>query len=169
MAGVAADSGATFVAMHWRGHSSQWAARSVYADVVAEVCRELTGRVEVLVAAGIAPEAIVLDPGIGFAKEPHHNWALLAHLETLSGLGHRVLVGASRKRFLTRVEEAAGRGVREFADSDAETAAVSVASAFAGMWAVRVHNVDLTRRELAVASALLAARTTNRPAGEWPS
>lgn len=156
MARLIAESGVTYVAMHWRGHSPDWPRRSRYADVVAEVCQELAARLAALVDAGVRPEQVVLDPGLGFAKEPAHNWALLQRLDAVQALGQRVLVGASRKRFLTRVEESAGRGVRAFGDSDPETAAVSVVCALAGIWGVRVHDVSLTRRELAVARAVLA-------------
>ncbi len=166
MARVVADAGVTYIAMHWRGHSADWPRRSRYADVVAEVCQELTVRRTALVAAGVRPEQIVLDPGLGFAKEAGHNWALLRRLDAVQSLGQRVLVGASRKRFLTRVEESAGRGVRAFDDSDPETAAVSVICALAGIWCVRVHDVALTRRELAVARAVLAGVTAAGPADD---
>ena len=73
-------SGAPFVVMHWRGHAHDMQSRAHYADVVAEVCTELTARVEALCAVGATPEQLVLDPGIGFAKTAEHNWRLLAGL-----------------------------------------------------------------------------------------
>jgi dihydropteroate synthase len=100
MAAVVAAAGCPFVVMHWRGHSEQMASRAVYRDIVREVRDELCARVDTLVSAGVDPARLVLDPGIGFAKEAAHGWALLAHLDALDALGFPLLVGASRKRFL---------------------------------------------------------------------
>jgi dihydropteroate synthase len=91
-----------YVVMHWRGHSHSMDSRAVYQDVVAEVSEELCRRVEVVTQAGVDPAMIVLDPGLGFAKRPEHNWALLTHLDEVSSLGGRarpfpVLIGASRR------------------------------------------------------------------------
>ncbi len=161
MVAFAAECRLPFVAMHWRGHSATMQSRAVYTDVVADVCRELAERRDRLVEAGVSPAQIVLDPGLGFAKEPQHNWSLLGGLSAVQALGHRVLVGASRKRFLTRVEEASGRPVRRFDDSDVETAAVSVVARLSDVWGVRVHDVDMTRRALAVAGAVAGSRGTD--------
>ncbi|KGM08757.1 dihydropteroate synthase, partial [Cellulomonas bogoriensis 69B4 = DSM 16987] len=100
MAGVVADADVGFVAMHWRGPSDVMDGLARYTDVVADVRRELTARVGALTDAGVDPHRVVLDPGLGFAKPGSDNWPLLAHLDALTGLGHPVLVGASRKRFL---------------------------------------------------------------------
>src|SRR5918995_3328408 len=87
MAELVAETGIPWVLMHWRGHSREMYAAARYGDVVTEVCAELTARVEDVVAAGVAPEQLVLDPGIGFAKNAEHNWALLAGLDRLVGVG----------------------------------------------------------------------------------
>ena len=123
-----------YVAMHWRGHSADMQSRALYDDVVAEVCCELTDRRDAAEAAGIAQ--LVLDPGLGFAKEADHNWALLRRLDAIQSLGCPVLIGASRKAFLGAL--LAGRPA---AGRDAATAAVTVLAAQAGAWAVRVHDV----------------------------
>ncbi|GLU88978.1 dihydropteroate synthase [Agromyces sp. NBRC 114283] len=149
MAEIAAASGARYVAMHWRGHSDRMEGLAEYDDVVREVRDELAARVDVLVAAGVAPERIVLDPGLGFAKRAEHNWQLLAGLGELQALGFPVLVGASRKRFLGGLlPEGAPVEAR-----DLPTAVVSVLSAQAGAWAVRVHDVAATRLALDVLGA----------------
>lgn len=100
MSAVVAAAEVDYVAMHWRGHSVDMQSRAVYGDVVSEVRQELADRVDVLVRSGIAREHIILDPGVGFAKTAEHNWALLASLGSLTSLGHRLLVGSSRKAFL---------------------------------------------------------------------
>ncbi|HWU23838.1 MAG TPA: dihydropteroate synthase, partial [Nocardioides sp.] len=89
------------VLMHWRGHSAGMQQLAVYADVVEDVRAELARRAEAAVAAGVRPERIVLDPGLGFAKDADHNWELLASLPRLQSLGLPLLIGASRKRFLS--------------------------------------------------------------------
>ena len=103
MAAVAASAGVPFIAMHWRGHSRDMQDKAVYADVAAEVCVELSVRVDELQAQGIARENLVLDPGFGFSKLASHNWSLLRHLDQVVGLGLPVLVGTSRKTFLGRL------------------------------------------------------------------
>jgi dihydropteroate synthase len=95
MADLVAEAGVPWVLMHWRGHSREMYAAAQYGDVVTEVCAELTARVEDVVAAGVAPEQLVLDPGLGFAKRAEHNWALLAGLDRLTALGLPVLAGCS--------------------------------------------------------------------------
>jgi dihydropteroate synthase len=135
MAGAIAELGVPFVAMHWRAHSAVMQQHTHYAgNVVAAVGYELACRIDSLVAAGVEFERIVVDPGIGFAKDAEQNWALLSRLPELSArLQRPVLVGASRKRFLRR---AAGAAVL-----DAATASVSALAAFAGAKCVRVHDV----------------------------
>ncbi|KZC95563.1 MULTISPECIES: dihydropteroate synthase [Clavibacter] len=154
MAAVVADAGVDYVAMHWRGHSDTMATRATYADVVGEVRDELRARVDALVTAGVDPARIVLDPGLGFAKEAAHDWQLLGSLHRLADLGHRVLVGASRKRFLGRLLPADAA----VEDRDVPTAVVSALSARAGAWAVRVHDVASTRAALAVEDAWARGR-----------
>ncbi|WP_317230304.1 dihydropteroate synthase [Clavibacter sp. MX14-G9D] len=154
MAAVVAGVDVDYVAMHWRGHSDTMGARASYADTVGEVRDELRARVEALVAAGVDPARIVLDPGLGFAKDAAHDWQLLGSLEAFTGLGHRVLVGASRKRFLGRLLPD-GAAVE---DRDVPTAVVSALAARAGAWAVRVHDVGSTRVALAVEEAWARGR-----------
>src|SRR5581483_3020550 len=90
---LVAAAGASYVVMHWRGHSHDMYARAVYADVVAEVRDELSRRVDAVVAAGVDPGRIVVDPGLGFGKRGEHNWPLLTHLAEVAG-PFPVLVGA---------------------------------------------------------------------------
>lgn len=144
-----------FIAMHWRGHSTSMQSRAVYDDVVTEVLQELTRRRDELLEAGIEPEALVLDPGLGFAKNADHNWALMAALPVLHDLDQPVLLGASRKTFLGRLGRGEGEAPRPAADRDVETTATSVMAAMAGLWCVRVHDVASTVRALAVVQAAL--------------
>src|SRR5690606_1755415 len=99
MGATVAELGVEMVVMHWRDQSATMDQHDRYDDVVAEVGAELAARVDALVAAGVARERIVLDPGLGFAKVTDSNWPLLARMGEWSA-GHRVLIGASRKRFL---------------------------------------------------------------------
>lgn len=129
-----------YVVMHWRGHSGEMDALARYHDVVTEVQAELNDRVEACVAAGIDLNRLVIDPGLGFAKTPEHNWALLQGLEVLVDMGLPVLVGASRKRFLGELLARSGTP-RAVAEREAATIAVSALAAINGVWAVRVHEV----------------------------
>lgn len=157
MARVAAETGAGFVAMHWRGHSVDMQQRTVYGDLVGDVVSELTASVEALLTAGVARERIVVDPGFGFAKTAEQNWQLLARMGEFDVLGLPVLWGTSRKTFLGRVGRppalAAADGVIEPAQRDAATAATSVLAAQHGAWGVRVHDVASTLAALDVAVA----------------
>ncbi|WP_328329706.1 MULTISPECIES: dihydropteroate synthase [unclassified Streptomyces] len=157
MVPVVAAAGAPFVVMHWRGFSESMAGRAVYTDVVAEVVAEVRARVEAAVAGGIAPERIVVDPGLGFAKDAEHDLTLVAHLAELRALGHPLLVAASRKRFLGRVLAREGSAPPPARERDAATAAVSALAAHAGAWAVRVHEVRATADAVRVARAVEGA------------
>jgi dihydropteroate synthase len=145
---VVADAGLPYVVMHWRAHSATMQQHADYTDVVQDVCAELRQRIDDAVTAGVAPECIVVDPGLGFAKSAEHNWALLARFDELLGLGRPVLVGASRKSFLGALL-ADELGPRSTGGRDDATAAVTVVAALAGAWGVRVHevraNVDAVR------------------------
>lgn len=136
MHGVVAESTADYVVMHWRGHSDQMDARAIYTNVVGEVLDELSPRVEAAVAAGIGRERIIVDPGLGFAKNSDHNWAVLAGLGELGALGCRLIVGASRKRFLGEILPLG----HDPKDRDGVSAALGVVLAERGVWALRVHN-----------------------------
>ncbi|MGP4001829.1 dihydropteroate synthase [Streptomyces sp. 8N706] len=158
MVPVVAAAGVPFVVMHWRGFSQDMNSLAVYGDVVAEVVAELRERMDAVVAGGVAPERIVIDPGLGFAKAAEHDLALLAHLRELHGLGQPLLVAASRKRFLGRVL-AGGEGDPPPArERDAATAAVSAIAAREGAWAVRVHEVRATADAVRVARAIEGAK-----------
>jgi dihydropteroate synthase len=150
--------GVPYVVMHWRGHSHSMDSRAVYQDVVREVAEELCRRVDVVTAQGVDPAMIVLDPGLGFAKRPEHNWALLTSLDQISTLGGRapgfpVLIGASRKRFLGRLLAAPDGTPRPFAGSDDATVSVTALAAVAGAWCARVHRVPANADAVRVAEA----------------
>ena len=147
-----AELGVPYVAMHWRGHADRMQALAVYDDIVADVVTELSARAAAAVDAGIAPGSVVLDPGLGFAKEAEHNWALLHALDRLVALGHPVLVGASRKRFLGSLLAVDGEP-RPVDLRDDATDAVSALAAAAGVWCVRVHDVRGSRDAVEVAAA----------------
>ncbi|MFP5071792.1 dihydropteroate synthase [Pseudonocardia nantongensis] len=153
MAAVVAETRVPWVLMHWRGHSAGMQQLAGYEDVIGEVRQELVARVDAAVLAGVDPDRIVLDPGLGFAKTAAHNWALLRRLDVLVALGFPVLVGASRKRFLGDLLAAAGGELRPPAGRDGATAAISALSAAAGAWGVRVHDVGATMDAVAVSAA----------------
>ena len=140
MVAFAAESGLPFIAMHWRGHGADMQSRAVYDDVVADVVRELAERRDALLAAGIAPDALVLDPGLGFAKTAEHNWEVLRGIDDLTALGHRLLLGASRKGFLGKVGRAEG-DERAPKDRDGATAVITAYAVQHRLWGVRVHDV----------------------------
>ena len=146
-----------YVAMHWRGPSDVMEDLATYDDVVAEVREELAARLEALVAAGVAVDRVVLDPGLGFAKRSPHNWALLRDLDQLRSLGRPLLVGASRKRFLGDLLADDLGEPRPFDGRDAAGDAVTALAAAAGVWCVRVHEVGASR------DAVLVAREWTQP------
>ena len=154
MVGVVAAAEVPYVVMHWRGHSSDMYGPAVYSDVVSEVHAELGSRLRAVVAAGVNPGRIILDPGLGFAKLPQHNWTLLANLERIARHeGYEqpfpVLVAASRKGFLGRLLAGSDGRPRSFAGSDDATIALTALAVAAGAWCVRVHmvpgNLDAVR------------------------
>jgi dihydropteroate synthase len=162
MADLVAEARVPWVLMHWRGHSREMYAAAQYGDVVTEVCAELTARVEDVVAAGVAPEQLVLDPGLGFAKRAEHNWALLAGLDRLTALGLPVLVGASRKTFLGRMLAGPDGPPRPADERDAATLATTVLAAEAGAWGVRVHDAAASVDALRTLEAVRAVRGARR-------
>ena len=121
-----------YILMHWRGHSIDMNNRAQYNDVVAEVKAEVQSQLDKALAAGISPHNIVLDPGIGFAKDAEHNWELLNRIDEFVELGYPVLVGHSRKRFI---------GGDNPDQREAETLRISQSLVGKGIWAVRVHSV----------------------------
>jgi dihydropteroate synthase len=153
---LVAAAGASYVVVHWRGHSRDMYSRATYTDVVGEVRDELARRVDEVVAAGVEPGHIVVDPGLGFGKKPEHNWPLLTHLADLAQLGGRtfpVLVGASRKRFLGLALAGPDGTPRPFDQCDEATVAISALAAAAGAWCVRVHQVPANVDAVRVAAA----------------
>jgi dihydropteroate synthase len=154
MTSVVAAAGVPYVVMHWRGHSSDMYGPAVYSDVVAEVHAELGRRLQAVTAAGVHPDQVILDPGLGFAKLPDHNWKLLANLEHIArqpgyAQPFPVLVAASRKGFLGKLLAGPDGQPRSFARSDDATIALTALAVAAGAWCVRVHavpgNVDAVR------------------------
>jgi dihydropteroate synthase len=157
MPALVAAAGVPFVAMHWRGPSDVMDSLSVYSDVVTEVLEELARGVDLLVKAGVAPEQVIVDPGLGFAKNAGHNWQLLAALDRLLALGPPVLLGASRKRFLGSLLAGPTGEPAAVEERDAATAAVTALAAAAGVWCVRVHEVRASADAVRVAQAVRAA------------
>ena len=162
MAKLVADAGVPWVLMHWRGHSRQMHANAHYDDVVDEVCTELTARRDDALTAGVAEEQLVLDPGLGFAKNAPHNWALVAGLDRIVGLGLPVLLGASRKTFLGRLLAGSDGAPRPAEQRDAATLATTVLAAEAGVWGVRVHDAGASVDAVRTVEAVRAARGARR-------
>jgi len=129
---TAAQLGVPYIAMHWRGHSKDMNSRAVYGDVVKDVISELQERVSAALDAGINKNSLILDPGIGFAKEAHHNWEIIDSIDQFVALGYPVLVGGSRKRFL---------GGDNPDEREAATIELTKRLSTSGIWGVRVHSV----------------------------
>jgi dihydropteroate synthase len=165
---LAAEAGVPYVVTHWRGYGRDMQERAVYDDVVREVGAELRRRVDEVIAAGIDPSAVIVDPGIGFAKLQGHNWALLTSLGEIARLGgdtpFPVLVGASRKSFLGSLLREADGEPRPAAERDGATAAVTALAAAAGAWCVRVHAVAANADAVRVAARWRAASGIAAPA-----
>jgi dihydropteroate synthase len=132
MFATVASLGCKYTLMHWRGHSKEMAAKAQYEDVVKEVIEEVTIQLDKALAAGIAREKIILDPGLGFSKDAEHNWEILERIEEFTALGYPVLIGHSRKRFI---------GGESPDEREAGTLKISQSLVGKGIWAVRVHSV----------------------------
>ena len=121
-----------YIAMHWRGQSKDMNSKAIYGDVVSDVISEIQERVDAALDSGISRDKLIIDPGLGFAKDADHNWAIIDAIDQFVDMGYPVLVGASRKRFLG-------------GDSpdDREQATINLTKRLAptGVWAVRVHSV----------------------------
>jgi dihydropteroate synthase len=170
MGPLVASTGVPMVVSHWRGHSRDMQAHAVYQDVVTEVRDELALRVDTLAAQGVSPRQLIVDPGIGFAKRFEHNWALLAAVGRLGAFGGdgaplRVLIGASRKKFLGAMLAGPDGAPRPFRDCDDATVALTALAAVAGAWAVRVHAVPGNADAVRVAARWQAAQPVG-PAAE---
>jgi dihydropteroate synthase len=149
MARVVAGTGAALVLMHTRGSSKTMYAEAVYEDVVGEVIAELRDRVQIALTAGVAIDQIIADPGIGFAKQAVHSYGVLAHLPELAGIGRPVLVGPSRKSFLSQAVDDRPAPQRDWGTAAAVTAAV-----LGGAHIVRVHAVEQMNQVVRVAEEL---------------
>ena len=154
---VAADTGATIIISHWRGFSDQMDTLATYDDVAAEVAAELKARVHAALEAGIKPSQIVIDPGLGFAKDMQQNWKLVARLDKLEELGYPILVGASRKRFIAGVIEPDEPTEVSNERRDLATAVLTALLLQRKIWGVRVHNVLATTDAIRVVAALREA------------
>jgi dihydropteroate synthase len=150
---LCADRGAYYVLMHARGASVDMAKRAHYGDVVADVAAELRDRLAAVHAAGIQPDHVIVDPGIGFAKKFEHNWALLAGLAAFAELGRPLLVGTSRKSFLGALLAAPDGTPRPVEQREDATQATTALLAHQGIWAVRVHAVRPAVDAVRVAAA----------------
>lgn len=141
------------ILMHWRVDEHGLTHAAHYRDVVSEVTAELAQRIDFAIAAGVPRSHIVIDPGLGFAKESEHNWAALRGLDALAGLGYPMVVGASRKRFLGSLLPSADGTPRHSDGREDATTAISALCAAQGVWAVRVHEAAGSRDAVRVGSA----------------
>jgi len=129
-----------YIAMHWRGQSKDMNSKAIYGDVVSDVISELQERISAALDAGIQPGNLIIDPGLGFAKEAEHNWKIIDSISKFVELGYPVLIGASRKRFL---------GGDSPDEREQATIELTKRLATSGIWAVRVHSVKPHREVLA--------------------
>ena len=139
MLDTAAELQVPYIAMHWRGHSKEMNNLAVYTNVVEEVIAELSLRIQAALSAGVSKSNLIIDPGIGFAKEAADNWAIIEEIERFVALGYPVLVGASRKRFLGGDNPTA---------REAATVELTKRLSQSGIWAVRVHGVAANKAVL---------------------
>jgi dihydropteroate synthase len=139
MLDTAAELQVPYIAMHWRGHSKEMNNLAVYTKVVDEVIAELSLRIDAALSAGVSKSNLIIDPGIGFAKEPADNWAIIEEIGQFVALGYPVLVGASRKRFLGGDDPTA---------REAATVELTKRLSQSGIWAVRVHGVAANKAVL---------------------
>lgn len=156
--GVAAETGATLVISHWRGHDKGAGSQSEYEDVAKDVAKELQLQVDKAIAAGVARDKIVIDPGLGFAKDLKQNWELVARLDELETLGLPILVGASRKRFIAGVIAPEAPQDADNSRRDLATAVLTALLLQRKLWGVRVHNVVATEDAISIVSALHQAK-----------
>ncbi len=159
MFAVAAESDAILVISHWRGFSDRMDTLNEYQDIARDVATELAARVEVAIAAGVKREKIVIDPGLGFAKDMQQNWKLVARLDELEKLGLPILVGASRKRFITGMLEPDEAGEVSNSRRDLATAVLTALLLQRKLWGIRVHNVLATTDAIDVVEALRNAES----------
>ena len=155
MASVVADAGVPWILMHWRsaGDYVHRGSADHYDDVVRDVRDELLSQVDLALKAGVDSSSIILDPGLGFAKNADHNWALLRALPEFNATGFPVLVGASRKRFLGSLLSDPDGNPRPPGGRETATAVVSALAAREGAWGVRVHDAQASLDAIAVVDA----------------
>jgi len=154
MFAVAAKSNAVIVLSHWRGHSDIMNTMAAYQNVAEEVAAELHQRVDAAISAGIKREKIVVDPGLGFAKDMKQNWQLVARLDEIEKLGLPILVGASRKRFIAGALDEEEPNSVSHERRDVATAVLTALLMQRKLWGVRVHNVLATVDAISIVSAL---------------
>ncbi|MEL0237775.1 MAG: dihydropteroate synthase [Aquiluna sp.] len=152
-----ADLDCRYVLGHWRGHSDVMDELTGYSDVAREVVGELAEQVSMAVAAGISRERIVVDPGLGFAKNIEQNWDLVARLDELEHLELPILVGASRKRFIAHALDSQNPTGVDHQRRDVATAVLTALLLQRKLWGVRVHNVQTTSDAISVVAALKEA------------
>jgi dihydropteroate synthase len=154
MFSVAAQSQKHIVISHWRGFSTEMDSLNDYENVAHDVARELQERIDAALAAGITREQIIVDPGLGFAKDAEQNWQLVANLNELEKLGFPILVGASRKRFIASVLDELDPKSVSNGRRDMATAVLTALLLQRKLWGVRVHDVQATTDAIALVSAL---------------
>ena len=154
MLAVAAKTNATIAIGHWRGFSDSMDSINEYQDIAIDVANELRARVEAALAAGIARDRLVLDPGLGFAKDMRQNWQLVARLDAIEKLGFPILVGASRKRFIAGAIEPEDPASADNDRRDLATAVLTALLLQRKLWGIRVHNVIATSDAIAIVEAL---------------
>jgi len=142
-----------YIIMHWRAHSKTMQDHAIYKDVVKEVKEELEERIEDAIKAGVNPDQIIIDPGLGFAKLPEHNWELLRNIDRIALLGYPILIGASRKRFLGELT-----GSSNPDDREAASIAVTAMVAKQGAWGVRTHSVKPHRDAIATVNSFAKSK-----------
>lgn len=130
---VVAEMGCPYILMHWRGHSKDMNSRAIYGDVVKDVIAELNIQIDAALRSGIAKNNLIIDPGLGFAKDAAQNWEILNRIDEITDLGFPVLIGGSRKRFL---------GGETPDEREVATIALTQTLLAKNIWAVRVHSVS---------------------------
>ena len=156
-----ADLDCLYVLGHWRGHSDQMDLLANYSDVAREVVAELAEQVSMAVASGISRDRIIVDPGLGFAKDIHHNWDLVNRLNELEALNLPILVGASRKRFLAHALDPKDPTSVSMPRRDLATAVLTALLLQRKLWGVRVHDVQNTKDAIAIVAALKKDQEAN--------
>jgi len=130
---IVAEMGCPYILMHWRGHSKEMNSQAIYGDVVKDVIAELGTQIDAALQSGISRSNLIIDPGLGFAKDAAHNWEILKRIDEITDLGFPVLIGGSRKRFL---------GGETPDEREAATIALTKSLLAKKIWAVRVHSVS---------------------------